>query len=127
VCAEILIGAIVLPAVETLKPVPFVARAIRSQLPAGVEVATFDFAEPSLDFYLGGPAPRRLARADDVVRWSSRGAPGVLVTTRSGLASFPSTAALGLAEFASRTGIDVARGRWLELVALRRGAPPKAD
>jgi len=126
VCAELLIGAVVLPAVETYKPVPFVARAIRSRLPAGVEVATFAFAEPSLDFYLGA-VPRRRARFDDVVRWSSARAPGVLVTTRSSLAAIPSTAPLGLTELVSRAGIDVARGRWLELVALRRGAVPKAD
>lgn len=128
VCAEIVVGALVLPALETYKPVPRIARAVRARYPSGVEVATFAFAEPSLDFYLGGPSPRRLERFDDIVRWSAVRAPGVLVTTRADLSGIPSTAPLGLKEFVSRTGVNVARGRRLELVALdRRGAVEKAD
>jgi hypothetical protein len=118
----------VLPALEPYKPVPIVVRAVRARFPAGVDVATFGFAEPSLDFYLGGPPVRRLESAEAISRWSVERGPGVLVTTREDLARIPSAASIGLAELASRRGLNYARGRWIELVALTRpGAPAKAD
>jgi 4-amino-4-deoxy-L-arabinose transferase-like glycosyltransferase len=128
VCAQIVIGAAVLPALEPYKPVPIVARAVRARFPAGVDVATFGFAEPSLDFYIGGPPIRRLASAEAILRWSAERGPGVLVTTREDLARIPSAARVGLAELASRGGLNYARGRWIELVALTRpGSSERAD
>ena len=126
--AQIVLGAALLPALEPFKPAPFVARAVRAAFPAGVGVATLGFAEPSLDFYLDGPPIRRLASVEEISRWSAERGPGVLVTTREDLARIPSAARLGLIELASRRGLNYSKGRWIELVALRRPeAAGKAD
>lgn len=114
----------ILPALESQKPVPPVARKIRAGISGPTPVATFEFAEPSLDFYLGLPPIERLA-AGDVSRWASSPQPGVLVTTREALLRLPTGERLGLPILAERRGFNYSKGRWIDLVAFERGRPSR--
>ena len=125
---QVLAAAWVLPAVEAAKPVPHLAAVIRAQTEATTPVATFDFDEPSLVFYVGRTPVTCLQSETSLAAWARTEAPGVLVAPRTSLdRALRSVGALPLEEIGSATGINVAKGRWLELVALRRGAPPRGD
>jgi hypothetical protein len=107
----------VLPVVERWKPVPPLVAAIRAHGAGGAPLATFEFEEPSLTFASGAESITHFSRADHVAAWAGRGGDGVLVTTRDGLARLGT---LPLTEIAASSGWNVAKGRRVELVALRR-------
>jgi hypothetical protein len=113
----------VLPAVEALKPVPRLAAAIRGRTAATVPVATAEFFEPSLVFYLGRTPVTRLGDDEAVVAWARSEGDGVLVLPRSAIERMARDAGTPpLTEIAAAEGINVAKGNRLELVALSRGA-----
>ncbi|MBZ5588247.1 MAG: glycosyltransferase family 39 protein [Acidobacteriia bacterium] len=123
---QFLAAAWVLPTVEAVKPVPHLAAIIRVRTEATTPVATFEFDEPSLVFYVGRTPITRLQSEKSLAEWARTEAPGVLVTPRTSLdRTLRYLGTLPLEEIASATGINVAKGRWLELVALRRGARPR--
>ncbi len=124
-------GALLAPAAESLKPVPRLARAIRAATPPGTPVAAWGFQEPSLVFELGRWPIEELAGDDPaaaVRRWMRRAGAGVLVLPRQALDRVRAAAhgALPVRVLAASSGLDVTHGRWLDLVAVERLAPPSA-
>ncbi|GDY14198.1 hypothetical protein LBMAG53_30760 [Planctomycetota bacterium] len=116
------------PVVERLKPAAAVAAAIRAGTPPNVPVMTMDegrgFDEPSLYFYLARPPVRGLRGADQAVAWSLQTGPAVLVTTRPLLAeaeALGKSPNLGCAILFQTSGFNYSRGKWVDVVVLRRG------
>jgi 4-amino-4-deoxy-L-arabinose transferase-like glycosyltransferase len=112
---------LVLPALERYKAVPPLAREIRTRYAEAVPVATFEFAEPSLDFYLARLPIRALEDGGRVALWAREPGPGVLVTTRHALERLPAATLEDLSEVTSRRGFNLPKGSWVELVVLERG------
>ena len=120
-------GLAAAPVVERLKPAAAVAAAIRAATPPNVPVMTMDegrgFDEPSLYFYLARPPVRGLRGADQVVAWSLQAGPAVLVTTRPLLTeaeALGKSPNLGCAILFQTTGFNYSRGKWMDIVVLRR-------
>jgi 4-amino-4-deoxy-L-arabinose transferase-like glycosyltransferase len=112
----------ILPAAERLKVSPAIAAAIRSRTPAGVPVASYRYAEPSLLFYLGRGPVRELADAGEAARWLREPGPGVLVLPSEELARLAREAGrLPAVPLANRRGYNYSKGKWVDLVAVRRG------
>jgi 4-amino-4-deoxy-L-arabinose transferase-like glycosyltransferase len=119
--AALLAGVAVAPAVERLKPAPRLAQAVRAALPAGAPVATFDYGEPSFTFYLGRWPVRELTSDAAVAAWASEPGPRALVLPRQAFERLHAAAwAVRLREIASASGWNVAKGKWLDLMALGR-------
>lgn len=122
--AQLLAAGWVLPALDRVKPVPPIAAAIREQTPAGAPLATFEFDEPSLVFYVGRVPVAPLPSERAVAAWARAGGYGVLVLPRDALSRVARAyGPLPLREIASARGVNVAKGRRLELVALGRNLP----
>ena len=117
--AALVAGGFVAPALERLKPAPRLAAAVRAATAPTVPVATFEYAEPSFTFYLGRWPVRELRDSGEVAAWAAEGGPGVLVLPRSAAQPLGRELA-GTAEIAAAQGWNVAKGRPLELIALRR-------
>jgi 4-amino-4-deoxy-L-arabinose transferase-like glycosyltransferase len=128
--AAVVAGAVLAPAVEGLKPVPRLARAVRAATPAGTPVAEWGFNEPSLVFELGRWPVEELGGEPDaaVGLWLRRSGAGVLVLPRQALerARRAAGGALAVRTLAAASGLDVTHGRWIDLVAVERTpeAPP---
>ncbi len=121
VVTELVVGAWLLPAIEPLKPVPAVAAAIRRHHPSATPVFTYEFGEPSLDFYLHGFRVRSLPNDAAVAGWARSRGPGVLVTTQSAWVRLRSQgASLPLHEIAAFNGVNYSKGHAIELVALEK-------
>jgi 4-amino-4-deoxy-L-arabinose transferase-like glycosyltransferase len=115
-CAVAAVG--VLPAIDRLRPVARLAARVQD-VPG--PAAASGFHEPSLDFALDRPHLERLSDEDALAAWARRGGPGLLVATRERLrAAVDRHGPLPLRELAEETGLDVARGRDVTLVALAR-------
>ncbi|HEV8581953.1 MAG TPA: glycosyltransferase family 39 protein [Thermoanaerobaculia bacterium] len=122
--AQFLATAWMLPVLDRLKPVPPLAAAIREKTPASAPLATFEFDEPSLVFYVERNPVAPLPSARAVAAWARAGGYGVLVLPRDALSRVAHAyGPLPLREIASARGINVAKGRRLELVALSRNLP----
>jgi 4-amino-4-deoxy-L-arabinose transferase-like glycosyltransferase len=117
-------GVWALPAFDRVKPVPPVAAAIRVQTPPDTPLATFDFDEPSLVFYARREPVAPLPSAAAVAAWARAGDYGVLVLPRAALDRVTAAyGALPLREIAAAHGINIPKGKRLELVALARNLP----
>ncbi|MGD0094019.1 MAG: phospholipid carrier-dependent glycosyltransferase [Planctomycetota bacterium] len=111
-----------LPAVEKLKVSAPLARAIRAQTAEDVPVATCEYAEPSLIFYLNRGVIHNLAQGSAVIAWAREPQPGVLIIPRDILPPLQRRYGdLGLREIASASGFNYSKGTWCDLVAVRRG------
>ncbi len=122
--AFVLAGIWALPAFDRIKPVPPVAATIREQTPPDTPLATFDFDEPSLVFYARRVPVVPLPSAAAVAAWAHAGDYGVLVLPRAALDRIAAAyGPLPLREIAAARGVDIAKGRRLELVALARNLP----
>jgi 4-amino-4-deoxy-L-arabinose transferase-like glycosyltransferase len=122
-------AAVIVPRLDALKPVPPLARAVRERieaLPGGAPVAAFDYAEPTLHFYVG-QAIGSLHDGPEVLRWAAEDGPGMLILTAGALARLEREhGPLGLERLAASRGFDFVKGRSVELVALERPARPVA-
>jgi 4-amino-4-deoxy-L-arabinose transferase-like glycosyltransferase len=113
-CALLLI-----PAIETVKITPRLAKAICQKTGPGVPVAAYRFHEPSMFHYIG----RHIDKIGEVEigAWARQDAPGVLVITKSDLATIESsTGPLGLETIADVKGFNYSKGKWTEVLALER-------
>jgi hypothetical protein len=108
---------VLMPAVEQLKPAPRLAMAVRETVPAETPVWAAGFREPSLVFYLGRPLTE-LARAE-VPAWLASDRYGVLITEAELLADAVEPT---LRVVARDRGFNVAKGEWVEVVAVWRDA-----
>ncbi len=110
----------IMPVLEGTKVSPALAQAITQRTGPDVPVATFGYGEPTLNFYIG----RRiepLADQEAVARWAGQPQPGVLIISKDALAEVERChGSLGLTEIASKRGLNYAKGKTLEVVALRR-------
>jgi len=108
----------VLPAVERVKISPPIARAIKEKTAKEIPVATYKYAEPTLNFYIG----RRiepLGSEEAVVAWARRPQPGVLIIPKDVLAAIQQRyGSLPLDEIASKRGFNYSKGTILEVLAL---------
>lgn len=112
-----------LPRLEEFKLSPTIARSVREQVSEDVEIALFDFKEPSLIFYLDRPGPVRILPDPRQVReWADGSGAGLLVISRGALDALEGEVGpLGLAEVTRVAGINIAKGRHVEVLALARG------
>lgn len=115
------LAIVALPAVERWKPSRPLARAVNAAAP-GVPVRMLGFEEASLIFYLDRREPIRPIAVAELPDWSRATGDEVLVTTRAHWAEARAAGAAELPEVAAADGINIANGKWVELVALRRGA-----
>ena len=114
-----------IPAYERLgKGIPTLAAAVRAEVGTDAPVAVHELGEPSLVHYLDRPWGRPVLFLEDehaVVAWDAIAAPGVLVIPRERLLAIASVhTLLSMDEVARVRVLDHTRGRWLELVAVRR-------
>ncbi len=110
----------VLPALEKTKVSPALAQAITQRTDREVPVATYGYGEPTLNFYLGRRIEPLLSEAV-VAQWAQQPQPGVLVITKPILDEIERrNGPLGLAEIVSKEGLNYAKGKTLEVVALLR-------
>ena len=110
----------VMPALEKVKVAPALAQAVRQQTSKEVPVATFGYDEPTLYFYIGRQI-ESLGSEEAVVQWAKQPQPGVLVITKDALAAIEGRrGSLGLAELASKEGLNYAKGKPLEVAAMLR-------
>jgi len=122
--AALVAGAALAPALERQKPAPALATAVRAATAPGVPVATFEYAEPSFIFYLRRWPVRELPDEPAVAAWAGERAPGVLVLPHSAWQRLRKAPwAAGLDEIAAASGWNIAKGRPLDLVAVRRREP----
>jgi 4-amino-4-deoxy-L-arabinose transferase-like glycosyltransferase/membrane-associated phospholipid phosphatase len=113
-----------LPTVERFKVSKPLADAIRARTSEDVQVASLDYDEPSLIFYLGRRHLKSLGNDAGVVNWTKELKPGVLVISRKALSRIESeSGSLGLKEIGSVRGFNYSNGKWVELVALVRKLP----
>lgn len=110
----------VLPAIEHLKISPVIAKAVTENTSKEVPVATYQYDEPTLNFYIGRRI-ETLANEMEVVSWSKESKAGVLIIPRDELNSIQQRYDISnLEEFALKEGLNYSIGRFLEVVALAR-------
>jgi 4-amino-4-deoxy-L-arabinose transferase-like glycosyltransferase len=109
-----------LPAVEQVKISPLIARTIKDKTAEGMPVATYEYGEPTLNFYVG----RQIEPLDSekaVIAWTRQPQPGVLVIPKDMLAAIQERhGSLALDEIAATEGFNYSKGTRLELLALIR-------
>jgi len=108
----------VLPAVERVKISPPIARAITEKTAKEVPVATYKYAEPTLNFYIGRRI-ERLGSEEAVIAWARQPQSGVLIIPKDVLAAIQQRyGSLALDEIASTRGFNYSKGTILEVLAL---------
>ncbi|MCX5662054.1 MAG: glycosyltransferase family 39 protein [Planctomycetota bacterium] len=114
------LGLLFLPAVEALKPSAALATAIRTHSAAGVPVASCDYAEPSLNFYVNRP-PIEYLSVKEVEAWSHRPGEGMLVISRLDLdAVRKASGSIALEEVGHATGLSNSQLKPLDLLVVQR-------
>ncbi|MCU0913342.1 MAG: glycosyltransferase family 39 protein [Planctomycetes bacterium] len=116
----------IMPALEEVKISPVLAEAIRQRTTADVPVATFDYDEPTLYYYVARRV-ESLGSEKAIVQWARQPQPGVLVVTDATRTQLESRhGSLGLTEIAAAEGVNFAKGTKLRVVALLRQAASPA-
>jgi 4-amino-4-deoxy-L-arabinose transferase-like glycosyltransferase/lipid-A-disaccharide synthase-like uncharacterized protein len=109
---------VLLPVLETVKPAPVIAHAVRTQVPETVPVYAAGFREPSLAFYLGRSFTELGSKQVD--GWLDKRSDAVLITEERLLGE----RAFEVAELARYEGINISNGKPVVVVAVRRGPRP---
>ncbi|MBN1508631.1 MAG: glycosyltransferase family 39 protein [Sedimentisphaerales bacterium] len=128
--AMILIGGIVLfqvplqwgilPAFESTKISPVMAREVNTRIDPNVPVATYRYREPTLNFYLGRHI-ESLAGPDAVHSWVSQAGPRVLIIPEDRLEGLRDRLRdVPLDEIASVHGLSFSKGKPLDVIVLFR-------
>ena len=109
---------VLLPAVESIKISPHIAKAIREKTGKDVPVAMYKYAEPTLNFYVGRKITQ-LRKTDDVVEWLKGAGNRVLIIPRKDFESIRQNAGdITFEEIASKKGINYSKGKEIEVIAL---------
>jgi 4-amino-4-deoxy-L-arabinose transferase-like glycosyltransferase len=109
---------VLLPAVESIKISPNIAKAIREKTGKDVPVAMYKYAEPTLNFYVGRKITQ-LHKTDDVVDWLKGMETRVLIIPRNDFDDIRQNAGdIAFEEIASKKGINYSKGKEVEVVAL---------
>ncbi len=117
-----------LPVIERHKPSKHIARDIRQAVGPDVPVVTSGYDEDSLHFYLGQPTTPTLGPGA-VAQWVQQPGPGVIIITAEHLreARERSGLPIRLPAVARRQGFQIAKGRWVRMVAFGRNLPDPAS
>jgi len=109
---------VLLPAVESIKISPHIAKAIREKTGKDVPVAMYKYAEPTLNFYVGRNITQ-LRKTDEVVDWLKGTENRVLIIPRKDFEGLRQNAGdIVFEEIASKKGVNYSKGTNLEVVAL---------
>ncbi|MBN2019781.1 MAG: glycosyltransferase family 39 protein [Sedimentisphaerales bacterium] len=112
-----------LPAVEEIKISPSIAKAVREKTGTEAPVATYKFAEPTLNFYIGRTVTR-LRNENEVVDWLNGTAEGVLIIPKKDLNGIMQKSGhnrieVDFEEIVSKEGINYSKGaEKLEVTAI---------
>jgi len=110
----------VLPAIEQIKISPPIAQAIKAKTAKETPVATYKYAEPTLNFYIGRKI-EPLRKEEAVVAWARQPKPGVLIIPKDILTGIEQRhGPLPLEQIASKKGFNYSKGKPLEVLALIR-------
>jgi 4-amino-4-deoxy-L-arabinose transferase-like glycosyltransferase len=110
----------VLPAIEQIKISPPIAQAIKAKTAKETPVATYKYAEPTLNFYIGRQI-EPLRKEEAVVAWARQPKPGVLIIPKDILTGIEQRhGPLPLEQIASKKGFNYSKGKPLEVLALIR-------
>jgi len=113
----------VMPVLEDIKIPPRIARAVVEKTSPHTPVATFAFAEPSLNFYVGRPI-KPLRTKEHAIAWLRRDRPGVLIIPHDTFTQLVKEhGPLPTEPIASVQGFNYSKGTELEVLAVRRVAP----
>ncbi len=110
---------VLLPAIEPLKLGPQVAKIVKKAGTDTTPVATMDYQEASLDFYLNRPPIARLGPAD-YTAWAADPAPGILVLTRTMVEQIAPPKDTRISETGSVKGLNHSKGKPMEVVVLSK-------
>jgi 4-amino-4-deoxy-L-arabinose transferase-like glycosyltransferase len=109
---------VLLPAVESIKISPPIAKGIREKTGKDVPVAMYKYAEPTLNFYVGRKITQ-LRKTDDVIEWLKGTGNRVLIIPRNDFESIRQNAGdIAFEELASKKGINYSKGKEIEVIAL---------
>jgi putative effector of murein hydrolase LrgA (UPF0299 family) len=108
----------VLPAIEKLKISPAIASVVKTATSEETPVATYKFAEPSLNFYIDRHIePLRSEQA--AVEWIKQPGTRVLISTAEGIENIKQKyGPLALDQIASKKGFNYSNGTGIEVVVL---------
>ncbi|MGB7580858.1 MAG: glycosyltransferase family 39 protein [Sedimentisphaerales bacterium] len=109
---------VLLPAVESIKISPHIAKAIREKTGKDVPVAMYKYAEPTLNFYVGRKITQ-LRKTDDVVEWLKGTENRVLIIPRKDFEGIRQNVGnIAFEEIASKKGVNYSKGKEVEVIAL---------
>jgi 4-amino-4-deoxy-L-arabinose transferase-like glycosyltransferase len=112
----------VLPAIEQIKISPSIAEHVKAKTARETPVATYKYAEPTLNFYIGRQI-EPLRGEEAVATWVRQPKAGVLIIPKDVLASIEQRCGpLPLEQIASKEGFNYSKGKPLEVLALIRKA-----
>jgi len=101
----------VIPAIEKIKISPTIASAVKAQTAPDVPVATYKYAEPTLNFYIGRHIIA-LRSDEQVVNWVRGNRRGVLIITEKALKRIESKyGKLPLKQLVSKKGFNYSKGK----------------
>jgi 4-amino-4-deoxy-L-arabinose transferase-like glycosyltransferase len=109
---------ILLPAVESIKISPFIAKAIRKKTRQSVPVAMYKYAEPTLNFYIGRKITL-LHNENEAIDWLESKETRVLIIPKKDFDEIrDKTHGVILEEIASKKGVNYSKGKSLDVTAL---------
>ncbi|MHC5061892.1 MAG: ArnT family glycosyltransferase [Planctomycetota bacterium] len=110
----------VLPAIENIKIPPHIASAVNSYAPKETPVTTYEFHEPTLNFYLARHL-ERLKSPEALISWVEQPGPGILIIPSEKLDELQQQhGPFNLDEIASHQGLNYSKGDVLKVAALAR-------
>jgi 4-amino-4-deoxy-L-arabinose transferase-like glycosyltransferase len=118
---QLALAFILLPAIEPLKLGPQVAKIVKNAGTNATPVATMDYQEASLDYYLNRPPLARLGK-NDYATWAADPAPGILVLTRYMVEQISPPQDPRITEAGSVKGLNHSKGKPMEVVVLRKAS-----
>lgn len=110
----------VMPAIETLKISPAIARIIREEGRDPPPTATYDYAEPTLNFYIGARLDP-LGSREALQTWLEDEGPGLLIISQRALTELAAEGMnLDLETLGSKRGFNYTKGDTMEIHVLKR-------
>ena len=110
----------VMPAIETLKISPTIARMVREKGRDLPPIATYDYAEPTLNFYIGATL-NPLDTREALQAWLEDEGPGLLIISKRARTQLIGEGVnLNLDSLGSKWGFNYTKGNMMEIHVLKR-------
>ena len=110
----------VLPGLEQVKITPDISKIVRDRTNKDVQVATYKYAEPTLNFYIGRKI-ERLRKEQVVLEWAKQPQTGVLIIPKLVFQEICHRYdGLALEEIGSKKGLNYSKGEMLEVSVVIR-------